>query len=234
MKRKIRKALKDYPLDIIKKSTTIFNGYDEDDFTGKDRHQRTKEEPVKFLHAGTLYMGRDPSLFVEAISELMAGGSISKKDLTIEFLGSNELDGSRFERTISDLNLSDIIRLMASIPKKEYFDAISKADVLLLMQSELASPQIPGKTFDYLATGNRILALVPPGATSDLLGGFEHIKIADPRDKDQIKTCILELMRELTGALVKSKPDCRQPVEFSRKTQTRELAAILDSMIKEA
>ena len=99
------------------------------------------------------------------------------------------------------------------------------------MQSADADNLIPGKTFEYLATGNIILALISKGATSDLLSEFDNVLIADSNDKDQIKVCIKRINNE-KSTLSKIPSNYKMKLRMlTRRVQTEKLAQILNRLI---
>ncbi len=212
------------------KCSTIFNGYDEEDFEGRVKMTKNKNEPLSFLYAGTLYMGRDPSAFFEAVSELIAENLINKEEIRIEFVGKNDLGDAKIRNLIRELKLDGIVFSSGPIPKDRYFDKIMNADVLLVIQSEMANSAIPGKTFEYLATGNKILALIPPGMTSEFLSQFNSVLEAGINDKKAIKNCITKLMNERNIGTNTIESDKVKLREITRRKQTEKLAQIMSNL----
>ena len=217
-----------YPKAISSKCTTVHNGFDEEDFYGKKKETGKDKGRVNFLYAGTLYLGRDPSPIIQAIGELILDGRISKSEIKLEFVGNFEFGDSTLRGTASKYGLEDIVIFSPPVDRSKYFDLILNSGVLILMQSDMAKPQIPGKTYEYLATGNPIFALVPDGATSDLLSDFNHALISDPGDKERIKECIINLLRN--NDLAPDEKSKKLLAELTRKKQTAKLALIMEKL----
>jgi glycosyltransferase involved in cell wall biosynthesis len=225
----IDQLIKTYHIEH-EKAATIFNGYDEKDIKGRTKYSKTNNKPLTFLYAGTLYMGRDPLPIFQAISELLNDGQLAQNDMRLEFIGNIELGNARIRHVIAKLGLDDIVTIEGLISRDKYFDRIINADVLILIQSKGASPQIPGKTYEYLATGNPILALVPQGAASALMSEFDNVLIAEPGNMAQIKECILRLKNGLAYELRGKLKNEKLLNELTRRGQTMKLASILDKL----
>jgi glycosyltransferase involved in cell wall biosynthesis len=208
---------------------TILNGYDEDDFRGRTRHPVQDGKPMTFLYAGTLYMGRDPSPLFRAMAELLEAGDLGKNDIRLEIIGNIEYDDRQLTNSITNLGIGDIVKIGGPVARDRYFDRIINADVLILMQSESAGPQIPGKTYEYLATGNKILGLLHDGATRDLLEKYDNVLISDPGDNDRIKECIMTLKKGFSQNPQKSN-NAANLKDITRRRQTERLANLLNNL----
>jgi glycosyltransferase involved in cell wall biosynthesis len=214
-----------------RKIATIPNGYDEDDFKGRTRIAPISGKPLVFLYAGTLYMGRDPSPLFRAIAELISCGELGKNEINLEILGNVEYGQGRLRRIIDSLGIEDIVKIDAPLPRDRYFDQIINADALILMQSESAGPQIPGKTYEYLATGNDILGLLPEGATRDYLRNFKNVFLADPSDLNNIKECIIGIKNHARQSSGNFDINNELLQSITRRQKAQDLANLLNGII---
>jgi glycosyltransferase involved in cell wall biosynthesis len=82
---------------------------------------------------------------------------------------------------------------------------------------------VPGKTYEYLASGRPILAAVPPGDARDFLLASGHTAVADPSDVPAIADAIRFIA---TGEVAFT---ARSPSidEFERRELAKVLAGIL-------
>lgn len=177
------------------KCYSILNGFDEEDFAGLQRHPKSPNKPITLLHAGTLYYGRDPSKFCEVVACLLREGTIDRRELVIKFVGSVDLSLAGIRKVVAENDLSENVVFSQRVDRATYLSMIMNADILLLVQSSLASLAIPAKTFDYLATGNEIIALVGSGSTSNYLAGIERAHVTDLDDTTSIRSAIMKAVQ---------------------------------------
>ena len=128
---------------------------------------------------------------------------------------------------------SPFVRRHGYVPHAEAVALMRSADLLFLpMQSLPAGTRaglVPGKTYEYLASGRPILAAVPPGDACDLLreAGIAHV--VEPADEKAMTVAIREQMTA-------PRPPPQVPQELLERyeytTVTRQLAAILDGVVQ--
>jgi len=114
--------------------------------------------------------------------------------------------------------------------RTEVMEDYKKANILLLLvnNSPNAKACIPGKTFEYLATGKPIICLAPKGAeVADALYDDNNLILSyedQPSEiVPQLKTFISKV--QANSGLLEVDP------MFSRRSLTGKLAAILDATI---
>ena len=130
-------------------------------------------------------------------------------------------------RTLGDAS----VRLHGYLSHPETVALMQSADLLFLPMQELPSGMratiVPGKTYEYLATGRPILAAVPEGDARDILAAAGNAAICAPRDVDGMSREILALME---GArLPPRNPQAVRPYE--RPRLATELAQVLDATV---
>ena len=114
-------------------------------------------------------------------------------------------------------------------------ELMRSADLLFLPMQDLPSGTraglVPGKTYEYLASGRPILAAVPDGDARDLLAAAGDVYLCRPADVTAIVNAIEHAVgRWRTGAsFLPRGPDVLAPYE--RRYQTRQLAALLDGVV---
>ncbi len=116
------------------------------------------------------------------------------------------------------------------IPHEEVFQYYEKAHVLLLIltNTKNAKGNIPGKVFEYMATGRKIVALGDPeGDTAQILRQAQAGEVFRHEDIDGIKSF-------LTSSLTQTANSQQSTINISyeRKTLTGKLADLLDEITK--
>ena len=140
-----------YPEQPSEKFVLIPNGFEPSvfaEFSAKP-HQ-TKNLLVTYT--GTIYKPCSPKLYLDALDRLPE----VFPHIETRFVGriAEEFDRSIFENRNSSLHFHDFV------PQKEALSFMEEADVLLLPWTDRFN--IPGKVFEYLATGNPILEICFP------------------------------------------------------------------------
>ncbi len=216
-----------YPEIDKEKYFTVYNGYDEAEMPDCPKPDNGKGY-VQFLYAGNLWGGRDPYALIEAVGVITCAENLDLPKIRIDFYGTFEIDPQKTDKSIDKYELRDNIAFNKPVKRTEYLNIISKADILILMQGPLQSTCIPAKTFEYLATGNSILALVTPGATADFLSKFKNVEMAHPYKNDEIETAILQILKNYKDRLSLDPEHFNKLQKYTRKNQTIYLAELLN------
>lgn len=221
-----------YPDLAPDKVRVIFNGYDEEDFSGLE--PPTRSSRFEILHAGLVPADyRDPAPLLEAVASLIGEGRISRDLVRITFLGAGKyLQSPAFSKTVQHLGLDPVVQVPTRIPNRAIPRRLRQASCLLLLQaSDDTRSLIPAKAFEYLRTGQPILALTLEGATSDLLKEMEHCVAVSPSDHTRLRDVVAALYREWQESSAPIWVD--RPVQrFERAALTSELAGILDDLVR--
>lgn len=210
---------------------SIVNGFDHEDFPVVDFSPKEVTRNIKFLYAGTLYEGRDPRQFVIALGELVRTGYLMLNEFDVDFYGSVDIDPAPLRAIIDQSGLRQKVQFHASVKRADYLRLINAADVLILMQSDKNPTQIPAKTFEYLATGNEILTLTPPGATANVIKGYDNVQIANPNSQNEIQTSLKQIVSRIRNGRSDRHKNVEALRALHKRELTREFARLLDSVI---
>lgn len=208
-----------YPNQPAEKFHVIENGYDETSFEGLERTEPV-DDVFTLLYSGALYEhGRDPVPLFHAIFQLVEEGELDKTKFLLKFRGAGE--GAAYSELLRELKIESMIQFLPSIPYKESIQEMKNADALLLLQGQRFNNQIPGKVYEYIATGNPILGLVGDGGATSML-----IKSAD------VGLCASEIsveeIKENIEYIKKLKPINNDELKkFSRSNKAQELLALI-------
>jgi len=230
--------------------TSIPNGYEEGDFLQPP--PEGSQERFTIVHTGYLHTalaarygrfqllrrllgGSDPDVDVSTRSHLflleaLQGLLERRPDLhdkvEVVFAGvmskadEAELDGLPFVRVLGYVDHEAAVRLMRA------------ADLLFLPMHDLPPGRratiVPGKTYEYLASGTPILAAVPDGDARDLLSVAGNASLCRPPDLD----CLARAVEERVDGLRRSEsPDLELVEQFSYARLAQRLAAVFDNVL---
>jgi glycosyltransferase involved in cell wall biosynthesis len=114
-------------------------------------------------------------------------------------------------------------------------DLMSTADLLFLPMHNLPrgvrASIVPGKTYEYLASGTPILGAVPEGDARDILAAAGNAILVDPDDVDGMSAAIRrELDRFRAGAPARV-PDPAVVGRFEYGSLAAELASVFEAVL---
>jgi len=214
-----------YPA-LAEKISCITNGFSNLSVPSIRNCQKDK---CLFVYLGRLDEGfRNPASFFKALNELKY-----EKEVYGNILVQIYSSSSWAEKLIKDCDLCDVVEYRGFVPQDESLQIMRGADCLLLLQTIKAegSDVISGKVYEYLATGNQILGIVPEnGGDAWILKETSHDCIsfdADPADiAEMIRACY---RRWKLGT--DSNVQAEDLERFSRQTTTQELANVFDELL---
>jgi hypothetical protein len=209
-----------------KRVEVITNGFEESDFLSQTANRKPQTGKFTITYSGSLEIARNPENLWKVLSELKSENSEFADDLELEFVGnlSHEVENSTH-----NYNLTNDLIKTGYISHKESIDKILNSNLLLITNfpDEKSKGIIPGKLFEYLATGNPILAIGPSGGDVEkILDETKAGKYFLHSEKELIKNYILQLYENW-----KSGEDFQHPasnyLQFSRRYLTEKLSSIL-------
>jgi glycosyltransferase involved in cell wall biosynthesis len=224
-----------YADDSPSKFTAILNGYDEADFAALPGRSATRSERLVVVHAGNINADfRDPCPLLQAIASAREQGKLDAEKILLRFIGGGPYAGSeRMRKCVADTQLAGSVEFSPRVPYAEALTALADADLLLLLQaSEDTTSLVPAKLYEYLRSMRPVLALVLPGATSEVIAHTGGGWLANPRDAGRLQQAIVEIY-ELwqRGALEGRHADLNALRQFDRRHLTGDLAGIFDGVV---
>ena len=204
----------------------ITNGFEEvkQEQTEKDKNH------FQITYSGGLEMLRNPVALWQALAEITKENTTFKQDFKLNFYGSLAED---VKQIILQNNLSDNLVIHGYVSHQESLNAINKANLLVLtnFDNEASKGIIPGKLFEYMATGNPILAIGPKDADVEkILKKTEAGNYFSHQDTSAIKSFILTLYKHwLANPNQKFETNESEVQQFSRKNLTKKLVEIINS-----
>lgn len=150
-----------------RKVNLLTNGFDEDDFSNL-----TLTRPPQFTirHIGIVNEKCDPRPFMQAVRQAMATSPAFAAHTVVEFIGEVH---PQFKADVQAVpELSRITHFPGSVPHKQLLSVYSTSSLLVLVLTGYkdAEGYMPGKLFEYLATGLPVLGVGPEqGDAANLL-----------------------------------------------------------------
>jgi glycosyltransferase involved in cell wall biosynthesis len=182
-------------------------------------------------YLGSFYWGRTPAYFLKAVRELIDEGKLSYHDLEIRFIGHcRYIAGQSVEAMARQEGLSSVVRIMDPLPYRVALWEMVSSDLLLLFAPDQRD-QVPGKAFEYLASGADIIAFTSEGATADIIRSTGRGVVVEPDSVQQIKEALEVCYRRYhTGNCGPRDPSLlqRDLIMYHRRTLTSELVSALE------
>lgn len=204
------------------------NGFDEADFEGPVAPTR-RTRPV-FLYCGRFaeVAGRDPGLFLRAVRVLRE----KEVEIDVRIVGD---DSAALRRQIDRFDVEALVTIHGPVPHAEAIRQIREADVLVLYQpnTRRSVSSIAGKTFEYLRSGQPILAIVPPGDNADLVRAYSPVhELVTTFELDHVVQAMESCVRSVRGDEVRATgPLDEFASRYGRRNLTARLAAIFDRSV---
>jgi glycosyltransferase involved in cell wall biosynthesis len=219
---------KDYP-EFEHKFVTITNGFDTFEGEADVPPEPTLHEAgnsLELCHFGTVYGMRDPLPLLLALQRLAERDEISLNRVRVRFVGSWEVDDPSSNRVAEDLERRGLLSREPSIPYAACLRDMRRARALLILQP--GSPlQIPGKIYEYLATGRPMLVIGGEGATAALVERH-RLGLCCRNDTRTLEDVLRNLV---SGQLRLDPPSLRDTACFHYRALTRQLAETLDARL---
>ena len=209
-----------------KKFVYLSNGYDAASF--HLRSKTDKYEKFTICYTGTLYLGRSPEPIFKALQEIQATGEYDIRRIQLLLVGNcNLINGVRTSELISSYRLASVVKVIGPIPHNDALEIICKSHLALLLAPDQPF-QIPGKIFEYIGAGTKILAIAGKGATADLIDKNGFGKVFSPCDVEGIKGFILQSVSRCS--LMNLQNSNRLVEKYNRKYLVGKLAKYLEDI----
>ena len=206
------------------KVEVITNGFDKDDFNGilKEKNKKANDKII-FSHVGKFYGEYNAEPLIYALSK------IRDKLLNVEFrfIGSvTKTDKALIEK----FELTKLIKLIDYTTHKKALNYSQDSDyMLIILPNERWSYCIPGKTFEYINSNRKIVAIVPEnGSCAEVILNTETGIVISPEKTNTIGEVILGLINNTLE--INFKPSKDEIDKFERKNLTKKLVSIFDSL----
>lgn len=212
---------KRYPKQPDAKFHRIANGYDPAAFIGF-KARDNKGDKLIITHMGTAYLNSSPRYYAAALNGLPED---VRNNIVTRFVGRVEDAEKQF---LSEVKSE--IQLLGFMPQNKALGYLEDTDYLLLTMTDKIS--MPGKAYEYLATGKPILAIA---AADSEVGNFIRQTgagyCADPENVEEIRAMILKAFERKQQGLTPPAPTLSIVEQYARPHLVRQFADLLQRTI---
>lgn len=185
------------------------------------------------IQDGVDILTRSHAIFIKAVERWLESSPESAEKLEIIFIGAvTETDKELARRS----SISKLIHFTGYLPHLKSLEYIRMSDLLFLPMHNLPPGKratiVPGKTYEYMASGRAILAAVPDGDAKDFLVESGTAFICRPDDTEGMINilakiyCAWEKDEEITSW------NKDFITKFERRRLTEKLAGVFETCLK--
>lgn len=166
----LRHQLAKFPELSRKKAHLVPNGWEPDDFADEDIKAITQQNKTvgtfNLAHVGTLAGHTSPHDFLNALADWLTNEPAWRDRIKVNFIGRRLPAAAA---ALESFPYKENIAVIDHVGKREANRRMQEADALLLIAAPELERYLPGKLFDYVASGRPILVFGYPGESSIIL-----------------------------------------------------------------
>ncbi|MTI40908.1 glycosyltransferase family 4 protein [Fulvivirga lutimaris] len=203
-----------------RKYSVINNGFDADDF--ETSISKSSDKQFVISHFGLINQFRNPVNFWKAIKKVIHDNP--QLSFKINLFGT--IEASILDALKNDKLLKAIVEIKSPVSHDQVLKEYQKSDVLLLLlnNTDNAKGHIPGKLFEYMASGRYVLALGPAdGDSASIINETGIGKVLDWHDAQGIEEAL-----KATLQATDSNRNSNAIGKYTRKALTENLAQLLN------
>lgn len=207
----------------------ITNGFDSE-IESQKSEVGSKNSTNKFTlsYVGVLEQLRDPGNLWWTLYEIMCENEEFSNDFELKFVGKVD---NKIQQSLFHIGINQNIKYLGYLPHEQALQEMQDSTVLLMTNfpQESSKGIIPGKIFEYLATGKTILSFGPKDADVEkILNETKAGKHFGYDEKEKLKKFILESYENWKlGTLNQNAENIEQ---FSRKNLTQKLVDLMNKI----
>jgi glycosyltransferase involved in cell wall biosynthesis len=202
------------------KIITVTNGFDPDDIITAD----IKPANFTITYLGTFAGNYEIDVLAKAIDYVE---TVNFKEINLNFIGS--IDG-KVERIFKDRkNVRLNIKPYVEHSKAMEYLAGSAALLLVVPSGKKSDQMIPGKLFEYLASGRPVIAIGPEDSdVAEILKETNGGRIFGQNDSARLGEYLVEIMDNFNKGNFKTSPAGIN--QYTRRNLTEKIAGVLNSI----
>jgi glycosyltransferase involved in cell wall biosynthesis len=207
------------------KFAVITNGFDFEDISSTEDYPPNEKFTVTFC--GAITSISPITGFLESLGKLIKTHQDLRKDMSVKFVGV-DLEGKAKE-TVRKLELQGIVTFTGYVSHRRALSEILRADLLLYPIAPWATRDfIPGKTFEYLASGKPVLAIGAEIEGTEILKNTTRLVHVQHNDLNELERAILKFYRMFKEKSL-TIPHRKDIFNFEMRKLTEKLAKFLDN-----
>ena len=206
-----------------RKVKLLSNGFDHEDFESLV-YQRTAKFVIR--HVGIVNEKCDPKPFMTAIGELVAEEAELAQNVAVDFVGEVHPQFRAFVE--ASPRMLAFTTFTPSVPHSDLIQLYGKSSLLLIILTGYkdAEGYMPGKLFEYLATGLPVIGTGPEnGDSAAVLRETGAGVMLDGNNREELKATLLTFYKEWKSGGINSTP--KADLKYSRKAITKSLTELL-------
>ena len=239
-----------------KPNATITNGFDEEDFSENPPVEGNSK--FRIIHTGTFHtrlglhqrrnainyslfkrcqrsvriLPRSPYYFLKALESIAVSHPDVLKDIEVIFAGVLSEEDKEIVKSSA---IAGSVTLTGYLDHAENIRLLQSSDLLFLPLHKVAKSDraaiVPGKTYEYLASGSPILGALPEGDAKDFLKQAGHTTVVEPDDCEEMAKGIIHHHGEWKKGSLPKRGLNDQFTQFERKRLTKDLASFLNVVL---
>jgi glycosyltransferase involved in cell wall biosynthesis len=206
------------PIDVIT------NGYDEEDYLGKNFPLTNK---FTLSNIGLLSKGQNHPALWNAIGELVNENVTFKNQLEIRFVGHVD---AHVKKSLEVAGITSYCQMIDYVNHEKVVEYQKSSHILLLNINRVPNAEylLTGKLFEYIAAERPILCVAPrQGDAAKIIEECKAGEIFEFDDKDGIKKYILDRFKIFTEGTADNKNSLHK--NYSRRELTKKLVNLINS-----
>jgi glycosyltransferase involved in cell wall biosynthesis len=217
--------LKKHSADQPFKFSCITNGFDAEDFSSA----KPSGNPIfTITYCGALTRIAPLGSFFLGLRQLLNSRPELRGKISVHLVGSDVRRRGAAEAR--ELGLEDTVTFTGYVTHRTAIAELLQADLLLYPVADWASTDfVPGKTFEYLASGKPVLVIGPSVEGVEILKTTARVEALAHEDVDGIARAILKYFESFQAGQLKAKP-AAEIFKYERKHLTQELSKIFNSV----
>jgi glycosyltransferase involved in cell wall biosynthesis len=195
-------------------------------------HRQRRTAPMRRLLGGAVrgveILSRSHVYLIEAVEQVRRQHPELAARLEVHFAGVLS------PRDIAVAGRSDATRLLGFVSHDDSLALMRTADLLFLPMHDLPegvrATVVPGKTYEYVASGQPILGAVPDGDARDLLAAAGTAHLCRPKDVEGIAAAIVQAYERSRSGEPPPRPPIELLSQFEYGGLARQLASVFDQL----
>ncbi|MGE5313961.1 MAG: glycosyltransferase family 4 protein [Acidobacteriota bacterium] len=204
--------------------TIISQGFDPEDMQITDGIPLPATEKMRITYSGTFYEDRNPNYFLEALAQVFKRHPDWHDKIEACFVGTFSAE---YGRTVNRLGLTEAVNALGYLDHRQCVKYLLASDVLWVKMIDDKSS--PGKIYEYIGTGKKILGCVPEGFMRQTIEEANGICV-DPKDIPAIAEAIETLYTDYRNKTLRGADDAVIH-KYNRAALTGDLAKIFINLV---
>ncbi len=203
-------------------------GFDPEDF-GKNSLPKKDSKELTIVYTGTFYGHRSPATFLRALDMLLKQKPELRTHIRVKIAGAFK---PGLPHPLNGLDLDGVVEILGFIPYRESLALMKQADVLLLIVGALDEIFVPGKLYEYLGSGNYILAIAPEGEAAEIVRASGVGEVIDLNDIEGISGAIQRLYQMCKEDNLHFEPNASFIAEYHSKFLVEKTANLFNALAR--